>query len=423
MTPLEASSLTLTTSDQHAGATFAARTVLAAMRRMSAGCLTLNLPDGTTEIMGSRGHPLSASITIRHDAFFQKILRYGDVGFGESYVDGDWDTPSIERVLSWVLLNLETAPGVSGSRVKSGLISSLAVLNRLRHLLRPNTETMARRNIAEHYDLGNDFYKLWLDDSMTYSSALYTRPEMTLREAQDAKYDALCRKLALGKNDHVLEIGCGWGGFASHAVRHYGSRVTAVTISPAQHDFAKERFLKERISANIDLRLQDFRRLEGQYSRIVSIEMMEALGDRFLPTFCQKVDALLGPHGLAAFQYITCPDHRHAALRRGVDWIQKHIFPGSLLLSVARVSEMFAKAGRIGLYSLDDLGPHYARTLNGWSVAFRAAEPHVRALGYGDAFLRKWHYYLQYCEAAFAMKNISVVHAVYTRPNNNSLPV
>lgn len=401
-----------------APAGFYQRHVLRALGRMSAGCLRLELPDGTSRVIGTPGSEISATLRIRHEDFYRKVILFGDVGFGESYVDGDWDTDSIERVIAWAIHNLDNTPALSGSKLRSFTLNILRTWNRSLHLLRPNSRTTARRNIAEHYDLGNDFYRLWLDPTMTYSSALFSAPDQPLEDAQHAKYEALCRQLRLRPHDHVLEIGSGWGGFACHAARHHGCRVTTVTISQQQYDHARERIAREGLSDRIDLRLQDYRDIRGTFDKVASIEMMEALGDRYLETFFAKIHEVLAPHGLVALQYITVPDSRHAQLRRGVDWIQKHIFPGSLLLSLGRVNAALQRTGDLFLHRLDDLGLDYARTLREWHQAFNARIDDVRSLGFDDRFVRKWNYYLQYCEAAFAMRNITVVHATYTRPNN-----
>lgn len=397
------------------------RLVLQALEKMTAGSLRLALPDGTTQRIGTPGAGVDAQISVRSAAFFQKCVLFGDVGFGESYVDGDWDTDSIERVISWAILNVENSPAMSGSKVRGFALNLLKFYNRAQHLLRPNDLNIARRNIAEHYDLGNDFYRLWLDDTMTYSSAYFSAPGQTLRDAQVAKYDALCRKLHLQPGEHLLEIGSGWGGMACHAAKHYGVRVTTVTISAEQFKFARERIEQEGLGDRVEVRLEDYRHIEGAYDKIVSIEMMEALGDRYLPTYLAKLHALLKPEGLVALQYITVPDRRHAELRRGIDFIQKHIFPGSLLLSVGRVNHFLNRTGNLFLHDLEDLGASYARTLHGWWQNFNAQIGGVRALGFDERFIRKWNYYLQYCEAAFASRNISVVQAVYTRPNNRTL--
>ena len=397
------------------------RLVVAAFGEMTAGCLYLDLPNGERKIIGTPGAEVSALIRVRDAAFFRKCVLFGDVGFGESYVDGDWDTDSIERVIAWAVLNVEHSPTMSGSKAKHFALNLLKWYNRALHRLRPNSLETSRRNIAEHYDLGNDFYRLWLDNTMTYSSAYFTEPGQSLESAQVAKYDALCRKLQLRADDQVLEIGSGWGGFASHAVRTYGCRVTAVTISEAQLAYARERFAREGIADRAEVRLADYRTLTGSYDKIASIEMMEAIGDRYLETYFAKIHDLLKPGGLVAVQYITVPDSRHAELKRGVDWIQKHIFPGSLLLSVGRVNQAINRTGDLFLHDLEDLGASYARTLHAWWERFNGRVADVRALGFDARFVRKWNYYLQYCEAAFASRNISVVQAVFTRPNNRAL--
>ena len=397
------------------------RLVLQALEKMTAGCLRLELPDGSVRTIGTPGAEISANVYVRDANFFRRCILHGDVGFGESYVEGEWDTESIERVISWAILNVENSPAMSGSKVRSLALNILKISNRLGHLLRPNSLETARRNISEHYDLGNDFYRLWLDPTMTYSSAYFTAPDQSLEAAQIAKYDALCKKLRLQPSDHVLEIGSGWGGFSCHAVRHYGCRVTTVTISEAQYQYAQARFVREDVADRVTILLEDYRKITGQFDKIVSIEMMEALGDRFLRTYFAKLHEVLKPDGLVGLQYITVPDCRHAELRRGVDWIQKHIFPGSLLLSIGRVNQAINQTGNLSLHDLEDLGLSYARTLRAWFDAFNTRLTELRELGFDARFVRKWNYYLQYCEAAFAQRNISVVQAVYTRPNNPRL--
>ncbi len=392
--------------------------VMRILEKMKHGCMVLHLPDGTEKIIGARGAEVSASIRIVSDEAFKRVALFGDIGLGEAYVAGEWETDDLVSVVSWFILNISKSPKLYGGIGSTALVNFLCYYNRVVHLLRPNSVATSRRNIAEHYDLGNSFYQLWLDPTMTYSSGVFSSPEQSLQSAQIKKYDALCQKLKLQEGDSVLEIGCGWGGFASHAVKHYGCNVTAVTISQAQYDFARERFEREGIAHRVDLRLQDYRELEGQFDKIVSIEMMEALGDRYLETYFKKIHSLLSPHGLVALQYITVPDSRHGDLKRGVDWIQKHVFPGSLLLSVGRVNEAINRTGDLFLHGLEDYGSSYARTLALWREAFNAKLDGVRALGFKTDFIRKWNYYLCYCEAAFAMRNISVVQAVYTRPNN-----
>jgi cyclopropane-fatty-acyl-phospholipid synthase len=303
----------------------------------------------------------------------------------------------------------------------------------------------SRRNISEHYDLGNDFYKLFLDPTMTYSSALFEagRPAPpvwrasaderkdagpgtaplppTLEMAQIAKYDRLCRQLKLVPGEHVLEIGGGWGGFSLYAAKNYGVRITTVTISEQQFKYAFDLFQNAGLAGRVEIKLMDYRRLTGQFDKIVSIEMLEAVGDAYLEIYFAKCHEVLKPGGLLALQMITCPDSRYDSLRKNVDWIQKHIFPGSLLLSVHRVNEALRRTGDLFLHDLKDLGLSYAETLRRWRIAFNQNEPAARNLKFDTRFIRKWNYYLSYCEAAFALRNISVVQAVYTRPNNPTL--
>lgn len=393
--------------------------ILKVLEPMTLGCLHLELPDGSTKNFGHPGAEISAQIRVTDPEFFKRCVFYGDIGLGESYVDGDWETDDITKVIAWFILNANNCAVQSKSR--NIAVNLLSFVNRVGHWLRPNSLRTSRRNIAEHYDLGNDFYQLWLDPSMTYSSAVFRSPDDSLAEGQYEKYDALCRKLKISANDHVLEIGCGWGGFACHAVKNYGCHVTAITISQAQHDYAQARFVREGVADRIDLRLQDYRLVTGQFSKIVSIEMMEALGDKYLETYFKKINEVLAPDGLVGLQYITVADDRHETLRKGVDWIQKHIFPGSLLLSIGRVNQVINRTGNLSLHDLEDIGRSYQRTLLEWRMTFNAKKAEVLAQGFDERFVRKWNYYLSYCEAAFAMRNISVVQGVYTRPNNVSL--
>jgi cyclopropane-fatty-acyl-phospholipid synthase len=410
--------------------------LLRAFAGMTRGHLRMELPDGTTHEIGSHpdalsrtlplGLPAAAHIRVKRDAFFKKCVLSGDIGFAESYIDGDWETPHLAAVIAWFLLNVDDAPTLSGSAKKhaqSLVLNLLRHTNRLGHLLRPNTRETARRNISEHYDLSNDFFALFLDPSMMYSSAKWPAgsPHLSLEDAQREKNDALCRALRLVPTDRVLEIGTGWGGWSLHAAQTYGCRVTTVTISQQQYDLARSRIAAAGLADRVEVQLRDYRDLDGTYDKVVSIEMMEAIGHRFLPEFTAVLDRVLKPDGLLALQFITCPDSRYDEFRRGVDFIQKHIFPGSLLLSLNRVNDLLARTGGFVLHHVDDLGHDYARTLRLWHDNFRHRTEQIRALGFDDRFMRKWTYYLAYCESAFAMRNISVVHTLHTRANNLSL--
>lgn len=397
------------------------RALLSGLSNMTRGSLHLERPDGSHHIIGTPGAEISCRIRVVRERFFQRCVLFGDIGFGEAFMDGDWDTDNITQVISWFILNIESSPSMSGSKATNSALNLLRFANRLQHLLRPNSLEISRRNIREHYDLGNEFYSLWLDATMTYSSAYFTEAGQSLEAAQAAKYDALCRRLQIKSTDHVLEIGSGWGGFACHAAKNYGCRVTTVTISEEQFKFARERFIREGVADRVEILRQDYRLIEGRFDKIASIEMLEAVGDAYVDTYFAKCASLLKPDGLLAFQVITCPDSRYKALRTSVDWIQKHIFPGSLLLSVARINQAVNRTSDLTLHGFEDMGLHYAKTLHLWHARFNQVLDDVRALGFDERFIRKWNYYLCYCEAAFAMHNISVIQAVYTRPNNPHL--
>lgn len=402
--------------------TWSERLVLCLFEREAKGGLRLRYPDGATRVLGTPGAPVTAKIDLRDEReFFRRVAAYAGVGFGEAYVDGVWDTDDIVAVIRWLILNTEEVGVRRPSNARLWRISQLALVNRWYHRCRDNTVAGSRRNIAEHYDLGNDFYQVWLDPTMTYSSALFASADQTLEEAQTAKYEALCRKLRLRSGDHVLEIGCGWGGFSEYAAANYGCRITAVTISREQAKFARERLARANLDHLVEVRLQDYREISGQFDKIVSIEMLEAVGDRHLETYFRKCAEVLKQRGIMALQYITVPDCRYSKVRSGVDWIQKHIFPGSDLLSVARVNAALNATGDLFLHDLEDLGASYARTLAVWHDQFTERFEEVRKLGFDDRFRRKWQYYLKYCEAAFAARNNSVVQAVYSRPNNTDL--
>ena len=400
---------------------FYQRAILQALEAMPMGCLRLELPDGSRRTFGQPDAKCHAGIRVIRPGFFKRCVLFGDVGFGEAYVDGDWETDDITAVIAWFILNVENAPAMSGSRSRKFLVNLLGWQNRLGHWLRPNSPNVSRLNIREHYDLGNDFYRLFLDDTMTYSSALFSDGAQTLQEAQIAKYDRLCQQLQLKPGEHLLEIGSGWGGMALHAARRYGCRVTTVTISEAQFDYAKRLFIEAGVADRVEVKLMDYRDITGKFDKIVSIEMLEAVGDAYLETYFAKCHEVLQPHGLLGVQMITCPDGRYDALRNNVDWIQKHIFPGSLLLSVHRINLALRRTGDLYLHDLKEMGLSYAETLRRWRSAFNQQLPQVRALGFDERFIRKWNYYLSYCEAAFARRNITVVQAVYTRANNAGL--
>jgi cyclopropane-fatty-acyl-phospholipid synthase len=398
--------------------TFYEKTVLGLLSKMDKGAATITLPTGETIKFGNGEGNKTASITVKDVEFFKRCVLYGDIGFGEAYTDGLWETENITNVIKWFLLNIENAPTASGSNAKNVALNFLKFYNKISHLARANSLSGAKKNISEHYDLNNDFFALFLDPTMTYSSAYFKTDGLNLQQAQIEKYNRLCRQLKLKPTDHVLEIGSGWGGNAIHIAKNYGCKVTSITISEKQLTLARERVAKENLQDKVKIELIDYRDIKGQFDKIVSIEMLEAVGDTFLDVYFKRCAELLKKDGILALQVITCPDSRYESLKNGVDWIQKHIFPGSLLPSVARINQAINATGDLTLVDLKDIGLHYAKTLNSWHKEFNIKLNEVKQLGFDEKFIRKWNYYLCYCEAAFAMRNINVMQMVYTRPNN-----
>ncbi|MGZ3753290.1 MAG: class I SAM-dependent methyltransferase [Mucilaginibacter sp.] len=392
--------------------------VLKVLLGMDKGHLFLTLPDGQQITIGSGEGNISARININDSTFYKQVILFGDIGFGEAYVDGLWDTDNITNVIKWVLLNIEKAPGISGSKTQTLALNLLRFFNKIAHYKRANSINGSRKNISAHYDLNNDFFASFLDPTMTYSSAYFYKDGLSLQEAQLAKYDRLCKQLHLKPTDHVLEIGSGWGGNAIYMAKNYGCKVTSLTISAEQHKLANERVEAAGLSDRVSIILQDYRLMEDQFDKIVSVEMLEAVGHNYLDVYFRKCHELLKKNGILAIQVITSPDSRYDSLRKGVDWIQKHIFPGSLLPSVAAINNAINRTGDLTMVDLKDMGLHYATTLKLWFDQFNANLPTVRALGFDEEFIRKWNYYLCYCEAAFAMRNINVMQLVYSRPNN-----
>jgi cyclopropane-fatty-acyl-phospholipid synthase len=398
---------------------FFRKLVIDAFSRARRGELKLTMPGGASRLFGGLGKELQAELTVLDDNFYRRCVLFGPIGFAESYLAGEWETDDLTRTLAWFILNGDYLAGIRTKDSRTpGAFDLLGLINRIGHALRPNSKKKSRDNISEHYDLGNDFFSLWLDPTMTYSSAYYDPPDLSMEDAQRKKWDQLCRKLQLTSHDLVLEIGCGWGGFAIHAAKNYGCRVTAATISEEQFREAAIRVEAAGVSRLVEVIFCDYRDLEGRFDKIVSIEMLEAVGDRYAETFFGKVSDLLAPRGLLGLQMILCPDNQYAILRDGVDFIQKHIFPGSLLMSMRRITQALNATGDLNLLDYEDMTPFYARTLKEWRTAFMAALPQVKGQGYDEAFIRKWLYYLCYCEAGFGTRHIAVAQAVYTRPDN-----
>jgi len=375
--------------------------------RAGRGALRMTLPDGTVKTFGNASSPERAEMTVKDWRFFSRAVIGGDIGFGESYMDEEWDSPDLTGALKWFVCNREAFFGRH-----QRLEPLFDRLNRLLYPITENTLNGSKKNIVTHYDLGNEFFKVFLDPSMTYSSALYLNEKDTLEEAQKNKLQAMIRKAAIGPDDHVLEIGCGWGSFAVEAVRTTGCRLTGVTISDAQYDYARERIRKEGMEDRVEIILRDYREIKGPFDRIVSIEMLEAVGHKYFEKFFECCDGLLKPGGVMALQFISIPDRRYDHYRKGHDWIRKHIFPGGELPSLAIVMEALAKKTCLNVQNVENIGPHYARTLHDWRNRFMAGIDRVARLGFDRSFQRKWVYYLAGCEACFAtcyLGNLQIV--------------
>ncbi len=381
------------------------RAVLGGLARLRGGALEIE-EGGAVHRLGQPGD-LSARITVRDPRFWRRAALGGSLGAGEAYTEGDWDTDDLTAVVRLLVRN-----GAARQRLDGGLSLLRRLLELANALLRRNTRAGARRNIADHYDLGNDFFALMLDPTMTYSSGVWDLPGSTLEAAQVRKLDLLCQRLRLQPSDHLLEIGTGWGSLALHAARRYGCRVTTTTISPAQHALAEERVRAAGLQDRITLLRRDYRDLRGRYDKIVSCEMIEAIGAAQYRTFFERCAALLAPGGLLALQAITIADRHYDRARREVDFIKRHVFPGSCIPSVGALVRA-AAASDLRLRQLQDHGPDYARTLAAWRQNLAANHAAVERLT-DERFRRLWHFYLGYCEGGFAEGHIGVAQMTFS---------
>ncbi|MFN3593240.1 MAG: class I SAM-dependent methyltransferase [Thiobacillaceae bacterium] len=389
--------------------------VLARLQALAEGRLCLEMEDGR-HCFG-RGQP-EVSLRVHDPAFWPAVAFGGSVGAGEAYMDGHW---SCDDLVGLVRLMLRNRPVLDG--MEQGLARLSAPLRALLHRLNRNTRAGSRRNIAAHYDLGNDFYRLWLDPSMLYSCAVFERDGMTLAEAQQAKLARICRKLDLKPTDHVLEIGAGWGGFALHAAGMHGCRVTTATISRQQYELTRQRVAAAGLADRVEVLLADYRDIEGQYDKLVSIEMIEAVGAEHLDTYFRQCGRLLKPDGAMLLQAITIADQRYAQALKAVDFIQKHIFPGGFLPSVTALTASMTCASDLRTVHVEDIGPHYAETLAHWRRNFLAELEAVRALGFDARFIRKWLFYYAYCEGGFRERDLGTVQMLLAKPGWRGNPL
>jgi cyclopropane-fatty-acyl-phospholipid synthase len=388
--------------------TLAKRAVRAQLGALDRGRLTLIDGDRTSVHGATDG--LSATVNVLDPGFYRAVAFGGHVGAAEAYADGAWTTPDLTALVRLFVRNREVLDGM-----ETGLARVAQPLRHFLHARNRNTESGSRRNIHAHYDLGNDFFREFLDETMTYSAGIFDDPESTLNDASISKYDRLCRKLDLGPDDHVVEIGTGWGGFALHAASTYGCRVTTTTISREQHGLATQRIREAGLDDRVSVMLEDYRKLTGTFDKLVSIEMIEAVGHHYFETYFQQCAHLLAPHGLAAIQAITIQDRFYESARREVDFIKKYIFPGSCIPSISALSRAAAPTD-LRLVHLEDLTPHYAETLRRWRARFFDRWDRIEAQGFDEHFRRIWEFYFCYCEGGFDEAVLGSIQFLFAKP-------
>jgi len=380
------------------------------LKRIQHGSLAVIMPNGSETTYGTAGAMPSAHLHIKDYTFFRRVLLDGDIGFGEAYMYGQWETPDLTGLIRFLIANRDS--------FQNGELSTSRfnwLLNRAAHLMRSNTKRRSRRNISAHYDLSNDFFGLFLDSTMLYSAAVFSSPDDKLEQAQRNKMKALIEKAQLEPHHHILEIGCGWGGLAIEIAKTIGCRVTGITISKEQLTFARERVLREGLADKVTIELCDYRDIRGLFDRVISVEMLEAVGHKYYGAYFSAIDNVLKPDGIAVLQVITMPHHRYHTYRKSVDWIQKHIFPGGHLPSVEALSEAMRHNSRLLIQKAENIGSHYATTLRHWSERLSSQRDKLTGMGYDDVFFRTWQYYFSYCEAAFATQTLDNFHLVISR--------
>lgn len=367
-------------------------------------------PRETTEMV--------AHIYVGHPSFYRYVLGNGTIGAGEAYMLKAWWSPDLVQVVRLMALNMPLI-----QMLDSRWSFAKNIVNRIAHRLRVNNKKGSKRNIAAHYDLGNCFFELFLDPTMLYSSAIFTVPESTLEQASLNKLRHICERLRLRKTDHVLEIGTGWGGMAIYAAKHYGCHVTSVTISKEQYEYAVDWVRSEALQDRVEIRLQDYRDISGQFDKLVSIEMIEAVGHQYYASYFAKCSALLKPNGKMLIQAITIADQRYEREKNNVDFIQRYIFPGGCLPSVAVIADAVARHTDLQIVGLEDITAHYARTLAEWRRRFFLRIDEVRQQGFDDVFIRMWDFYMSYCEGGFRERLIGTSQILFAKPNCRELPV
>jgi cyclopropane-fatty-acyl-phospholipid synthase len=397
-----------TSAEALAGVPSSVRIAFAFAARLRRGTLEAVLPDGRRFKFGGEEPGPAATVVIRDFGFARRLVSGGDIGIAEAYLRGEWETPDLTQFLYLFCVNHELIQSMLGERPVTRMFQ------RLRHWLNRNTRRQARRNIHAHYDLGNRFYATWLDETMTYSSALFERGTVDLATAQRRKYQSLADRLTLRPDQRVLEIGCGWGGFAEFAAKHCNVRDVGLTISREQFDYAKQRMFAAGLNDRVDIRLQDYRDERGTYDRIASIEMIEAVGEQYWPEYFRQLRDRLEPQGVAGIQAITIQDRFFQTYRREIDFIRRYVFPGGMLPSPSVLKTLGDRFG-LPLIAEKAFPEDYARTLAVWRDRFRTAWPALTPMGFDERFRRLWEYYLAYCEAGFLSRNIDVRQMIFAK--------
>ena len=388
---------------------FPRRSVTHALSGIQSGSIALH--DHGRELVLGEGTELQAQLHVHRTRFFRRAFLGGSLAAAESYIDGDWDCSDLTT-----FFRIFARDQAAASRLDRGVASVVRQFHRCYHWWRRNSRGGSRKNIESHYDLGNDFFQLWLDDTMAYSCGLFRDESSSLRAASVEKFDRICRRLNLSAGDEVIEIGSGWGGFAIHAAQNYGCRVTTTTISREQFELAKQRIEEAGLSDRVTILAADYRDLSGHFDKLVSIEMVEAVGHQYLDEYFKKCSQLLRPNGACLIQAIVMPDRGYQRYLRSVDFIQRYVFPGGCLPSLGAMLASVARVTDMRLAEALDFAPHYSRTLRAWRDAFMEELPAVRRLGYSDDFIRMWTYYLCYCEAAFEESSIGLLQMVFAKP-------
>ncbi len=376
------------------------------------------MPGSACRLFGGLGKELEAKMSIKDEDFYRRCVLHGTLGFAESYLHQEWETDDLTHVLAWCFLNREVFSTVATQKHQGRKIDFLKSLTQWKYHLCVNSKKKSREQVQDPYHLGSGFFKAWLGPSMTYSAAHYTSPEQTLEEAQEAKWEQLCQKLRLGSHDYLLDLGCGWGEFAIYAAKKYQCRVQAVTISEEQFREAALRVEQAGVADLVEVSFCDYRDLSGRFDKIVVIEMLQHVADRCGETFFSKIEDLLAPRGLMVIQTPLCGDNEYPLRRDSVDFVQKHMEPGSQVMSLRRMTEALNDVSNLRLLEVEDRTPSAAKTFKSWRENLIEALPTLKKQGDDPLFLRKWFYYLCYSEAAFATRYLAMTQLLYTRPNN-----